>query len=261
MSDDTATPSGFKAVLVTMFELIAFLFAGFNGYLTNLAPPVSRAGGMSPTAAVGFASFAALLMFLLAKVWMRHSRAERYKRFWFATTVALTFAYVASGLEYQRKTGNVTFLYPLGDIEGRVEIVGEQMTPSGQAAMREFTRQNGRDALPAELIAELGGKQSDILVLWDPASIRASHDGLVLRYVAFVVILSAALASLIELMSLSGSVAGAQPTPTPAQPAVDQPNRPPGGAAPPEGGTQALPAGDQAASSVTGAGTTVGAGA
>lgn len=238
-----ALPTGTKAVLATLFELVVFLFAGFNGYLTKLAPPASRAGGMSPAAAVGFASFAALLVFLLAKVWMRHSLAEQYKRRWFAITVALTVFYLAAGFEYQRKTSDVTFLYPLGDLHGNVEVIGERLTAEGKAAVAVFRGGNGRDPLPAELIAEDGGDRSKIIVYWEPASVREAHDALVWRYVLFVVVISAALASLIELMSLSGPL---QPTPSPGTATIRIPDADDGTqeadrAMPPGEGTPVLP--------------------
>src|SRR4051812_15288787 len=131
MDGTSARPSlaDTKAALATVAEIVVFLFAAFDGYLKLIAPPVSRVGGMYGPAAVGFASFAALLIFLYAKTWMHASTRKQGRNIWMAVTGILIVAYVAVGFRYQSVIDQHTFLYPLGQTTGAREVYGNELTP------------------------------------------------------------------------------------------------------------------------------------
>jgi hypothetical protein len=190
-----------KAALATIAEIVTFLFAAFDGYLKLIAPPVSRVGGMDAAASVGFASFAALLIFLYAKVWIRASASPMGRRIWMVATGTLIAAYLGVGFQYQSVVDRHTFLFPIGQTNGTREVYGNELTDVGKQLTGAFALRNKRQPLPAELIQGAGGRiEQTLLTIWTSRSIQAAHDSLVLWYVLFVVVLATAIASLLELM-------------------------------------------------------------
>jgi hypothetical protein len=211
MSDTQSTPllSDTKAALVTVAEIVTFLFAAFDGYLKLIAPPVSRVGGMYGPAAVGFASFAALLIFLYAKVWMRGAASRKGPRIWMVATGVLIVAYLAVGFRYQAVIDRHTFLFPIGQTTGTREVFGDVLTPVGKVLTGAFESTNHRAPLPAELIQGAGGGiEKTLLSIWTSRSIQDAHNSIVLWYVLFVVVLATSIACLLELMLMPGARGG-----------------------------------------------------
>ncbi|HEY9226909.1 MAG TPA: papain-like cysteine protease family protein [Gemmatimonadaceae bacterium] len=209
-----ATPptpmSSTKSVLVTVAEVVVFLFAGFNGYLKLAAPPAGRVGGMSGEAAVGFASFGALLIFLFAKTWIpSRFAAPSMRTAWLRITSVLVAAYFAAGLLYQRTLDRYTFYFPLGNPAAR-EVLGKNRTKLGESVFQQLQKQNERAPLPAEMIQSIGEPPSAANTkLWEPQSIQDAQNSLIYAYVGFIVILASSIARLIELQLVANPQAGA----------------------------------------------------
>lgn len=204
-----------KNVLATAAEVVVFLFAAFGGHLVAAAPPISAAGGVPARFAVGLASFAALLVFLLVKAWMGGWPGRTA---WAVAAPALALAYVASAFAYQRSFSENTFGFRHSDTETTTEIRGHELTKAGEDARAWFVANKGREPLAAELVRDEAKGVDGIPVLWTTDSLREAYDELLRLYVAMIVCLAAAIACLIELVAVrpparSGGAVAAVGTP------------------------------------------------
>ncbi|HYR06654.1 MAG TPA: hypothetical protein VEQ60_02720 [Longimicrobium sp.] len=189
-----------KAALVTMAEVITFLFAAFNGHLTGAAPPASRIGGMRADYAVGIASFAALLIFLLVKALLSEKPSAQHRKIWLRIAAGLTVVYLIVAVSYGGSYNAHTFVWTPDSTTRTVELVGRDHTARGREMVANFRRDKGVEPLPGELLAYSESYDAaKIPALWTSASIVRAHNHLVYLYITMVVVLATAIASLLEL--------------------------------------------------------------
>jgi hypothetical protein len=189
-----------KAALITLAEVVTFLFAAFNGHLTGAAPPASRIGGMRADYAVGIASFAALLIFLLVKAVLLEKALTQHRKIWLGIAGVLTVIYLAVAIGYGRSYNNHTFVWTPDSTMRTVELIGSDHTARGNKMVANFRRENGVKPLPGELLAYSESYDATrITALWTSASVVRVHNQLVYLYIAMVAVLATAIASLLEL--------------------------------------------------------------
>lgn len=242
----TGGPTGpVGALLTTLVQVVVFVFAAFNGYLANIAPPLSRAGGLSAPETVGFASFVALFAFLLVKMWLTDRAITQRVRVWKWVATGTALAFVAVAIMYAERLSALTFHHPKDDGSLVREVAGTQVTSAFKAAVDALRQsQQGREPTAEELVRKSGLSIDRIDTLWEPASIRAAHDQLVIWYVVMVALLALGLAISAEaIVAAQVSVAAGLPAPpapvamppAPLTPSALPPAPP---APPPDGGNK-----------------------
>jgi hypothetical protein len=188
-----------KAGLITAAEVVTFLFAAFNSHLTGIAPPASRIGAMRADFAIGVASFAALLVFMLVKAAATTASIQRHKRIWFVVALVLTLGYVGFALSYSRSFNAYTFVYAPTDSARTTVVIGDEYTAYGQKLGENYKRAHGVWPIPAELLSSEGNEPARITLLYTTDSIVSVHNRLIYLYIGMVVVLATAIASLLEL--------------------------------------------------------------
>jgi hypothetical protein len=209
VSPGTAGSAG--ALLTTLVQGVVFVFAAFNGYLANVAPPTSRAGGLSAPESVGFASFVALFAFLLVKIWLTGAAIVARSRVWkwVASGTAITFMLVSA--VYVWRLSELTFHYPNDAGMPVREVAGTVVVGARKADVDALRQSLGHDPTPEELVRKSGVPIDRIATLWEPASIRSAHDELVVWYVVMVALLALGLAISAEAIVAASSPSAAAP--------------------------------------------------
>jgi len=184
-----------QALLTSIIQLVAMLFAAFGAFLTDIAPP----GGAVEDFAQGFASFMAVLVFLFIKASFHADDDAVRRRNKFRRVGGLTLvAYVAIGLYYGVLLNTLTFSYPPNDPAATTHVAGLFYSDDAKKFI-EIEEGKGVSHSNASLLGEFG---SDPQRVWPLNSIELSRLALNLSYSLLIFILMVAIGSLCEVALL-----------------------------------------------------------
>lgn len=185
-----------KAVLATLIEGVTMLFAAFGGFLTVVAPPP---GSNDTLSAVGLASFAAVIAFAIAKLYLKQLPARAMR--WLTITLATLsgIAFVALGMLYLGDMDRYTFRYPENEQNGKIMLVSETLTARGQKLVETFPELKGANAA---LLSKAGGIDR-AHEIWPPNAVVEKRTALVRLYTLMVLALSLTLGFAIEGLSIA----------------------------------------------------------
>jgi hypothetical protein len=190
-------------------EVIAFLLAAFSGFLKGFAPPDETGASF----AVGVASFAALLIFLLISALAQRNLDPSRRKYWYLAASLFSVAFLVLAFVYQDARTAHTFLWPPNEEPKTLYVAGSTLTPKAQAAVAKDS-----SLTAATLVAGFGGIDKDLGVdkrtsVWTADSIRSVGRTLSIEYVVMVLSLAAAIFCLTEGLLLRTTP---PPSPNPA---------------------------------------------
>lgn len=189
---------------------VGFLGSAFGGFKVYSAPPANPLGSGEPRLLVGIASFAVLVILLLAAALAAAWAMEKHRTVWSAASVLLIIVFIGCSMAYYRYAQRVSFRYP--NVDGAAQYhVGNRYTPEAQA----FLDHNPNLSVP-QLIQEFGGFEM-VTSIWPPDAIHEVHWRLSALYLAMMISLSAAVFALVELVAGFVPLTGKTPAP-PAEP-------------------------------------------
>ena len=200
---------GVGTVIGGTAQAVIFLFAAFHGYLSELAPPAPIFGGIDAREAAGFASFVSLLVFLLAKLWMRASVISPRK--WRLIVTAISFLFVAVSVVYFNFLIDRTLVFEAESGKSARQVVGTIVTPEYAGHVEVLRTKKRREPLPEEILENAGNDLRAIRSIWTPASTRHAHNFLVLLYAAMVALLALSLAMAAEALLVESELRPTSP--------------------------------------------------
>lgn len=177
-----------KEIVAKAVEVVAFLLAGFSGFLKNIAPPDETGASF----AVGVASFAALIAFLFVSALAQGRLRRKAKKYWYIAAAVLTVVFLVSAFIYQDARSAYTFLWPPNADPKELYVAGDTFTPLAQQAQN-----NDPSLTPTKLVAGFGGIDERTAV-WPADSIRRVGRKLALVYVLTVLSIAAVIFCLTE---------------------------------------------------------------
>jgi len=183
------TPLTSRQWVAKGMELVTFLFAAFNNFLLDIAPP-PEAGNRF---AVGFVSMLTLIVLLLIWALLRQWSPSQLKRVFLIGALCLLVVFVASGFIYRSDYDKLTYYYP-PDFPTGVGLAGTKFTSEAQAYLKEPANHL---KTKAELVAEFGGTAERV---WSRDSINSAGQLLTVEYVLFVVSCASLVFALTEVL-------------------------------------------------------------
>lgn len=184
-----------KAVLQSVIEIVVMLFAAFGGFLTVVAPPP---GANDTASAVGLASFVAVVVFVLAKLYMSLLPARTMM---VVTLVMATLSggvFVVNGVSYLYFVDRYTFRFPEGEPDGRIMLAAPEYAPAGRLLV---AAQPELDGAHAAILAKAGEAQSH--EIWSPKAVVATRRQMTVKYITMVLALTLCLGFAIEGLVLA----------------------------------------------------------
>lgn len=172
-------------IITRGIEVIALLFAAFNGFFTNWAPPTQQFSKFSFE--VGLISVSSLVILLIVVALSHKLRAKRSK--WYLISIPLLVAGIVVGLLYKSTLTEYVIEYPKDSVE--YHIIGDVLTPDARKFIEDFP-----NATAFTLIENVGIK--NIEQIWTRESINSMQLSLSIYYIAFVLLLVTSLFTLAE---------------------------------------------------------------
>ena len=176
-----------NTVVTKAIDVVAVLFLAFGGFLTNFAPPEET----DSKAAVGIASFIALIVLLLVSLLAKNKLPAKYRALWLTFALIFFAVTVVVGFSYNKRLHELTFSYPPESTKPQY-VRGSVLTPEAQVYWSENPQKT-----TSQVVADFGGLPNRELV-WTSNSILESRLLLTKGYVLFVLALSCTIFGLVE---------------------------------------------------------------
>lgn len=176
-----------KAILSKGVQIITFIFAAFNDFFFNIAPP----GDMNSSYAIGISSFLALFILLFISAISRNQPKKKYKKIWLAMSmIFFVIALIASGF-YKSNFEKLTFVYnPEG--ETKRHIAGTTLTFEAKKYL-----EGNPLTTTSKLVADFGGIENLELV-WTRDSVHKAKMMLTFNYILLILTIAAMIFCLTE---------------------------------------------------------------
>ncbi len=176
-----------KLILSKSIQVITFLFAAFNNFLLNIAPP----GEAESRYAIGISSMLSLFVLLFISAVSKNQSRTRYRRIWLSASLLFFIMTLISSVMYKSNLDKYTFAFP-PESQKAEYIAGTTFTPEAINYKRENPLKT-----QSELVADFGGV-AFIERIWALDSIRRSKLILTINYVIVVLSLASAIFCLTE---------------------------------------------------------------
>lgn len=169
-----------KDILKKGIQVVTFLFAAFNRFLLNIAPPEE----VETRFAVGIGSLIALFSLLLISSIIKTRVKNSLKKLWIIVSLSFFIIMLISVLYYKSNINKLTFGFPPENPKTQY-IAGYEMTIEAEQYSKKFSPKKSF----AELVADYEGPQF-IERVWTKESIEKAKMTLTINYL--IVILSSA---------------------------------------------------------------------
>lgn len=115
-----------KTIIIRGFQIVAVIFAGFNGFITNWGPPIDAFSETSFE--VGFTSFLALIILLIIVSVSKYYPNLVNKKGWISISIVFFVATIIIGTTYRSQIQKFVIVYPPNSIV----IIGNELTEDAQ---------------------------------------------------------------------------------------------------------------------------------
>jgi hypothetical protein len=175
-------------ILKKGIQVVTFLFAAFNGFLLNIAPPEE----VETRFAVGMGSLIALFSLLLISSIIKTRVIKSVKKLWIIISLCFFIIMVISVYYYKLNMVQLTFSYPPENPK-TYYITGLEMTTEAKQYSEKFSP--GKSV--SELVADFEGPQFKERV-WTKESIEKAKMRLTINYLIVILSTSIMIFSLTE---------------------------------------------------------------
>ena len=182
---------GGLAKLSSIFRLVAFILAGFGGFLVGIAPPIEILNSFS----VGVLGFSMTICLLALEAAQRTYGKSRMKPYWITLGLVLLASSLFSGIWYSDLLDRYT--YPK-DVSIKSRIIGSDSVFYTERA------QHYLQANPDSSVAEVFDAMPDDAI-WTAEGIAKSRRELMIAYLCFALSSASAAFCLAELTTLARS--------------------------------------------------------
>ena len=192
------------SLLKRAIAIIAFLFGAFNNFLDNYAPPPlnhetedSGTGEMTTTIAKFITLLLLLFLSLLINNQVINNKTRKIKSFriWIWVLGIFLLGFIVISFDYQKQYVDKTFT-PFGNDR----YIRGILTQSAMSICQSDYPDHDVRSCEIELMNDVGAERMN--TYWIPGTRENNRDKLQSRYFTFVILLSALLFSLIELLGL-----------------------------------------------------------
>ena len=176
--------NGYKKLLASFIEVVAFLLAAFGGFLKKVAPPL-QVGASYP---VGILSFLTLITLLAISAFARQRTDPAAKRRWAIAGIVLGALALGAGIAYLHALDSYTYPQRSALESRKICAADTYLTPD--AARYRLTN-------PGATAEDLEQNLSDNDI-WTSAGIERAETALLVSYLVLVLSIAAAVFCLIE---------------------------------------------------------------
>ncbi len=188
-----------KRLLSSFLEVVVFLFAGFGGFLKNIAPPEQS----GVTYIAGISSFLALIVLMIVSALARSAPGQRYRRRWVVAGVLAFVVALPATYLYPQALRQYTWWYP--DSTPRLRGSDADVTPE----VKVFLTSHPDAKDPKALARNFEPSQ-----IWTDDSLKQAGSRLSLLYTWLILSLATTVFCLLEAnASKDKSSAPAAPVP------------------------------------------------
>ncbi|WP_263350615.1 hypothetical protein [Acidicapsa acidisoli] len=175
-----------RKIIVSLVQVVLFLFTAFGGFLKKIAPPDETQPGYH----VGLLSFLVLIILLTISALARQAPAAKYRRAWTIAGIVCFVIAILSGFLYPRMLDRYTYAYPP---EKPTQIRVKGLDSGLTDVAREWIQEHPLESSPGTLARKLPKEN-----IWTPESIEQAKTILLCSYGSLVLSLAAAIFCLIE---------------------------------------------------------------
>ncbi len=165
-----------KTIILRGFQIVAVIFAGFNGFINDWGPPIDAFSKTSFE--VGFTSFLAFIILLIIFSISKYYPNLIKKKGWISISIFFFVTTIVLGVTYRTHLREHIVEFPKGSMN--LLIIGNDYTKSAKTFMEDnnITSNN-------EVIGAFGGA-SEINRVWETKSINRVIKIISALYIMFV---------------------------------------------------------------------------
>jgi hypothetical protein len=175
----------YKKTLVSVAQVVSFLFLAFGGFLKQVAPPDET----NPGFYIGIVSFFVLIVLLAVSAVARRLPGTKNRRAWMLAGIASFVLAVPSAIVYPRMLHKYTYPSPESPHSTRVKGSDDGLTK----VVREWLQDQPYVPDATELVRKFPPGQ-----VWEKQSIESARTTLLLSYGALVLTLATSIFCLLE---------------------------------------------------------------
>jgi hypothetical protein len=175
----------YKKVLVSLIQVVLFLFLAFGGFLKRVAPPDEA----NPGFYVGIVSFFVLIILLVIAALARRLPGARNRRGWMLGGIACFLVAIPCAVIYPKMLHKYTYASP--DYPRRLRVKGSD--DGLTKVVKEWLQEQPYVPDASELVRKFPPGQ-----VWEKEAIERARTTLLLSYAALVLSLATSIFCLLE---------------------------------------------------------------
>jgi len=175
----------YRKTLVSVVQIVLFLFLAFGGFLKKVAPPDET----NPDFYVGIVSFFVLIVLLIISAVARRLPGARNRRVWLIAGIGGLLLAITCALIYPRVLH--TYTYSSADNPGQLRVKGSDQ--GMKKAVKEWLQDQPYEPDASELVRKFPPGQ-----VWEKEAIESAKTTLLVSYGALVLSLAVSIFCLLE---------------------------------------------------------------